>query len=59
MMASKDLRVLHSPHPQSGVATGGMGANAPPNFCQDGAQDFFKINEPIFGGGDSRKSSEK
>ena len=58
-MASKDLRVLRSPHPQSGVATGGMGANAPPTFCQDGTQDFFKINEPIIGGADSGKSSEK
>ena len=28
----------------SGVATGGMRANAP-TFCQDGAWDFFKIDE--------------
>ena len=26
----------------SGVATGGLGDNCPPHFCQDGARDFFK-----------------
>ena len=32
----------------SGVATGGMGAIAPPpHFCLDGARDFLKIAEKI------------
>ena len=29
----------------------GMGSNPPPHFCQDGAQDFLKINEKIGGAG--------
>ena len=32
------------------MATRGMGAKAT-NFCQDGAWDFFKINEKIVWGG--------
>ena len=26
---------------------GGLGATCPSHFCQDGARDFFKINEKI------------
>ena len=31
----------------------GLGRHLPPLFCQDGARDFFKINEKIVGGGGS------
>ena len=33
----------------SGMATGVLGTNAPPTFCQDGACDFFKICEKTIG----------
>ena len=31
----------------NGVATGGWGQLPPPHFCQNGAGDFFKIDEKI------------
>ena len=36
----------------SGVAMG-VGRHLPPLFCQDGARDFFKIDEKIVGRGSS------
>ena len=43
----------------SGVATVSMGGGAemPLPFCQDGARDFFKIDEKITGEWPSSKSS--
>ena len=35
----------------------GYGGNCPP-FCQDGARDFFKIDEKIVGGGNSNSSKQ-
>ena len=42
-----------------GVNTGGLGGQLPLHFCQEGARDFFKIDQKIDIGRGNSKSSEK